>query len=236
MNLTRQISDKVMVHSIGFFVFLQIQFFTAVFITNGVYAQDLIEKLPSLSSSRVQIIENQPFCSVGLGTQHTSFLIEGERVYSRKLNSAYEPGFDILNSPFIRVDCSINKIVGGYSFYESSILFDRDITYKDTAYNVADFKNNNLYIGYSFTLIAHILYVDTGLGYSQTQYRLDYVSNGSLRGNPETLDGSGSFGFLNLKWFINDFLYLHWLNQQAFQESNAVVYANQLGFNFLVRL
>lgn len=208
----------------------------AITVTSSVMSQEHIEKLPALSSNRVQIIENQSFCSVGLGTQNTSFYIDNEQVYSEELSSAYEPGFDISDSPFIRLDCSINKIVGGYSFYESSIRFHRDVSYKDKEYNVADFKNNNFYLGYSFTLITHFLYIDIGLGYSQTQYSLDYVSSGSLRGSPETVDGSGSFGYFNLKWFINDFLYLHWLNQQALQESNAVVYANQLGFSFLVRL
>lgn len=201
------------------------------------YSQDYVGKLPELNSTYVQIIEGESFCSTGVGSQNTSFKIAGQEVHSKSQSTAYSPSFDYYDSPFLRIDCSINNFVGGYSYLENSVHFNEDVTYKEKLYNVADFKNNNIYFGYSLSLYPHFLYVDLGVGYYQTQYTLDYLSGGGLRGSDtEDLTSSGPFVYSNLKWFVKTYLYFHWLNQRAVDDENAVIYINQIGVNFSVKL
>ncbi len=204
---------------------------------SGLSAQEQIEKLPELNKDRVRLIENASYCSAGTGAQGIVFTVEDEVVHSNKTENSYYPHTDLFDSPFFRIGCTINKVVIDYSYFESSYRFSEDVLYKTIEYNIIEFQNHNLAIGYSFTLITHYLYLDVGAGYSHTQYTLDYTSDGNLRGSgEEDLTSTNPFIRGNLKLFVTDYLYLHWSNQQSPQQTNGTYFSNQLGLNFLVRL
>jgi len=199
-------------------------------------AQQTIEPLPSLNPSDVHIIEGASFCSAGLSTQTLLFNIEENLVFSDDITSPYLPSFDFYNSPALNLGCNFSDIVFDFSYYENSIKFNKLITYKDTDYNLLEFKLNQISVGYSFSLIPHLLYLDLGLGYSQIQFTLDFVSEGSVRNDAIHIDDSGSYYQVNFNLFLSAHIFVNWLNQQSFDSSGTVFYSNQLGLNFLVKL
>ncbi len=200
-------------------------------------AQEQVEKLPELNRDRVRLIENASFCSSGTGAQGIVFTVEDEAVHSIKTDDYYLPHTDLFDSPFFRIGCTFKKIVIDYSYFESSFRFQEVVVYKEKDYNLIEFQNHNLFIGYSFTIIAHYLYFDLGAGYSHTQYTLDYTADGSLRGSDEEdLSSTNPFIRSSFKFFITDYLYLHWSNQQSPKQTNGTYFSNQLGLSFLVRL
>ncbi len=209
----------------------------SIFCTISLFAQEEPIQLPSVNLNRVQIIENKSYCSAGTGTQNITFTVDEKIAYSNRTEDYHLPSTDFYDSPYFRIGCNLKKIVIDYSYFESSFRFQEPTDYDGLEYNVVQFKNHNLFIGYSLSLVAHYFYLDLGVGYSHTQYKLDFIADGSLRGSDELdLHSSSPFGRLNLKLFITDYLYLHWLNQQALKQKNGVFYSNQLGISFLVRL
>jgi hypothetical protein len=212
-------------------------FIGLLMVTVKASAQQTVQPLPTLNPAEVKIIEGASTCSIGFGTQTVAFRIENQVVYSEKVSSPFLPSIDFIQSPYLRLGCTLKQIVIDYSFYENSIKFNESIDYKGAEYNVIQFKTNSLFAGYSFSLVPHTLYLEIGVGYAQTQYTMDFEDNGTLRiGGSVSESNTGTFYRINLSLFVSAHIYFQWLNQQAFDKTNIITYSNQLGINYLVRL
>jgi hypothetical protein len=203
-----------------------------------VFSQDSMQPLSVFNNDKVRVIEGASYCSAGFGTQSIEFKFEGDSYQSEEVSEIHAPGVNILNSPFLRIGCSLQNIIIDYSFYEDSVRFDETLVYEGTTYNSIEFRVNTIRLGYAFSLVPHRLHLDMGLGYSQFQYKLGYYDDDTSTDyyKSEQLNESGLNYSVDLKLFLSVYIYLNWLNQRSASDNMPVSYTNQLGLNFLVKL
>ncbi len=196
-----------------------------------------LEPVPVLHHERIRLIEDQSYCYAGYGTQNISFNIEGSEAYSEDISNPYVPAVKPLLNTFLKLGCVFNKIFVEFYFIDDSMMFDDDVEYDGKVYNSIKYHYDSLSVGYSFTLIPHLLYADLGLGYAQVQYELGNYGNSDTDDDfsSDTLNNSDFVYHLALKYFFNHYLFAHWQNQKSVSNTATVSFSNQIGLNFLVR-
>ncbi len=196
-----------------------------------------LEPVPTLDYNRLRLIENLSYCHVGYGTQNISFNIEDSFVYSEDASNPYTPAVKPLSNTFLKLGCVFDKIFIDFFLVDDSMKFNETVEYDGKVYNSIKYHYDSLSVGYSFTLIPHLLYADLGLAYSQMQYNLGNYGNSNTNDDfsSETLHNSDFIYHLALKYFFNHYLFAHWQNQKTVDNTSVVYFSNQIGLNFLVR-
>ena len=103
-------------------------------------------------------------------------------------------------------------------------------------YNSIKFQTHSISIGYSFSIVPHLLYIDLGTVYSSTNYILGrYNSNLGADSESEPINADAIMLETSVNLYLTHYLFLNWLHQQSLDDTYVISYVNNLGISFLAR-
>jgi len=210
----------------------------SVIITTGsLVAQGAeLQPMPVVSSKKIRLVEGTSFCYGGYGTQSTIFNIGSEHIRPESTPNPYAPSLRPYLTTFIKAGCFMDQIFAEFLVIEDAAKFEAAVFIDNEPYNSIKFQIHSLSVGYSFSIVPHFLYIDLGAGYSRTNFVLGlYNSNLGADAQGESTNNDAYFLSTAVNLYATHYLQLSWQHQRSFADDYVILYANQLGINFLAR-
>lgn len=197
---------------------------------------EILLPLSDIKQEEIRLIDRTDHCYAGYGTQNSLFAFDGGSRHSNGVSTSYLPSFQPILTPYLKFGCVLNQLCFSYHLINDANKFDQVVTHQGNSYNSIQFTQDVLSVGYSFSIIPNLLYVDLGVGYSQFIYKLGLYSS-SIAVDSESSYFS-EFSYIlhgEVKYFFSDFFFIHWQHQTPIASGYVMSYSNQLGLNFLSR-
>ena len=130
----------------------------------------------------------------------------------------------------------MDQIYAALSLVEMSATFETAVSVDNKFYNSIKFQTHSISIGYSFSIVPHLLYIDLGTVYSSTNYILGrYNSNLGADSESEPINADAIMLETSVNLYLTHYLFLNWLHQQSLDDTYVISYVNNLGISFLAR-
>lgn len=120
----------------------------------------------------MRLVERAWACHIGYGAPADWLKIDGE---ARALGDQQVPGWTGLNlsrAGYLGLGCLFGGYFLNYHFVDRAGLMDQTVTLEDQQWTAISYRLDQLTLGKSFSLAAHRLYLDLGLGGFVGSYQL----------------------------------------------------------------